>query len=108
MPASADAPTRPVLPLGPALVAVLALVTAVAPLSIDMYLPGFPAMATELGTTASGIQLTMTAFLVGLGLGQLVIGPLSDGIGRRRPLLAGTALCLVASVVAWACGLRST
>ena len=105
MPASADAPTRPVLPLGPALVAVLALVTAVAPLSIDMYLPGFPAMATELGTTASGIQLTMTAFLVGLGLGQLVIGPLSDGIGRRRPLLAGTALCLLASVV---CALAPT
>jgi MFS transporter, DHA1 family, multidrug resistance protein len=108
MPASADAPARPAapaLPLGPALVAVLALLTAVAPLSIDMYLPGFPAMAAELGTTASGIQLTMTAFLVGLGLGQLFIGPLSDGIGRRRPLLGGTALCLVASV---ACALAPT
>ncbi|UZN03134.1 multidrug effflux MFS transporter [Cellulomonas sp. S1-8] len=111
MPASADAPARPAtppaapLPLAPALVAVLALLTAVAPLSIDMYLPGFPAMADELGTTASGIQLTMTAFLVGLGLGQLFIGPLSDGIGRRRPLLVGTTLCLVASV---ACALAPT
>lgn len=98
MPASADAPARPALPLGPALVAVLALLTAVAPLSIDMYLPGFPAMAAELGTTASGIQLTMTAFLVGLGLGQLLVGPLSDGVGRRRPLLVGTAVCLAASI----------
>ncbi|MBD7920251.1 multidrug effflux MFS transporter [Cellulomonas sp. Sa3CUA2] len=99
MPASTDAPARPVPTLAPVLVATLALLTAVAPLSIDMYLPGFPAMAADLGTTASGIQLTMTAFLLGLGLGQLFIGPLSDGVGRRRPLLAGTALCLVASVV---------
>lgn len=77
----------------------LAMLTAVAPLSIDMYLPGFPRMAIDLSTTASGVQLTMTAFLVGMALGQLFIGPLSDGLGRRRPLLIGTVVGLLATVV---------
>ena len=77
----------------------LAMLTAVAPLSIDMYLPGFPRMAIDLGTTASGVQLTMTAFLVGMALGQLFIGPLSDGLGRRRPLIIGTVVGLLATIV---------
>ncbi len=64
-----------------------------------MYLPAFPEMAGDLGASASGIQLTLTACLVGLGFGQLFIGPLSDAVGRRRPLLIGSAVCLVASVV---------
>ncbi|OLS97543.1 Bcr/CflA family drug resistance efflux transporter [Pseudonocardia sp. CNS-004] len=63
-----------------------------------MYLPALPDVAAELGATASSVQLTLTGFLVGLALGQLVIGPLSDAWGRRRLLLAGTVLCLVASV----------
>lgn len=83
----------------------LAMLSAVAPLSIDMYLPGFPRMATDLGTNASGVQLTMTAFLVGMALGQLFIGPISDGIGRRKPLLIGTAVGLVATIV---CALAPT
>lgn len=96
---SAPTTTRPAgAPLPTMLFAVLCLLTAVAPLSIDMYLPAFPAMAVELGTTASGVQLTMTTFLLGLAVGQLVIGPMSDGTGRRRPLLGGTLLCFVASV----------
>ncbi|TFV55520.1 Bcr/CflA family efflux MFS transporter [Mycobacterium sp. PS03-16] len=74
------------------------MLTAVAPLSIDMYLPAFPAMAVEFGTTASAIQLTLTTFMVGLALGQLVIGPLSDRYGRRPLLLAGTLVCVLASV----------
>lgn len=81
------------------LILLLALLTAVGPLSIDLYLPAFPGMAGDLDTTAAGIQLTMTTFLVGLGLGQLFIGPLSDGIGRRKPLLIGTFVCAAASVV---------
>ncbi len=85
-------------PLGGILVVVLALLTAVAPLATDMYLPAFPEMAGELGTSASSIQLTLTAFLLGLGLGQLVIGALSDGMGRRRPILVGSLVCLVASI----------
>ena len=81
------------------LILLLALLTAVGPLSIDLYLPAFPGMAGDLNTTAAGIQLTMTTFLVGLGLGQLFIGPLSDGIGRRKPLLIGTFVCAAASAI---------
>ncbi len=79
-------------------ISVLALLTAIAPLATDMYLPAFPAIANDLGTTASGVQLTLTAFLVGLAVGQLVIGPLSDGWGRRRLLIVGTAVCALAGV----------
>lgn len=78
-------------------ICVLALLTAIAPLATDMYLPALPDVAVELGATASNVQLTLTGFLVGLAAGQLVIGPLSDAWGRRRLLLTGTALCLVAS-----------
>ncbi|MBO0679581.1 multidrug effflux MFS transporter [Mycolicibacterium sp. S2-37] len=84
---------------------VLALLTAVAPLSIDMYLPAFPTMAAEFGTSASAIQLTLTTFMVGLALGQLVIGPLSDRFGRRPLMLAGTVVCVLASA---ACALAPT
>ncbi|OBF30456.1 multidrug effflux MFS transporter [Mycobacterium sp. ACS4331] len=81
------------------LIAVLALLTAVTPFSIDMYLSAFPDMAAEFHTTAPMIQLTLTAFLIGLAVGQLVIGPLSDQFGRRRPLLIGTVACLITSVL---------
>lgn len=92
--------TRPVRHAAPApLIAVLALLSAVPPLSIDMYLSAFPAMATEFGTSAPMIQLTLTALLIGLAVGQLVIGPLSDRYGRRTPLLVGTVICLLASVL---------
>src|SRR3712207_9118748 len=64
-----------------------------------MYLPALPTLRAELGTTASQVQLTLTGTLVGLALGQLLIGPLSDSLGRRRPLLAGTALHVVASLL---------
>lgn len=80
------------------LIAVLALLTAVAPLATDMYLPAFPQMAADLDTTAASIQLTLTAFLVGLAVGQLLIGPISDAVGRRGPLILGTAICLLASI----------
>ncbi|MCG5433744.1 multidrug effflux MFS transporter [Mycobacterium sp. MYCO198283] len=80
------------------LILVLALLNAVAPFSIDMYLSAFPEMATEFGTSASMIQLTLTTFLVGLATGQLVIGSLSDRFGRRRPLIIGTAACLLVSL----------
>lgn len=86
-------------PLSFAALSILTALTAIAPLSIDMYLPGFPAMVTELGATSSAIQLTMTTFLLGMAIGQLVIGPLSDALGRRLPLIAGSVLCLAATVV---------
>lgn len=98
-PASHDTASHPGPPQPTALlISVLALLSAVAPLAIDMYLPAFPEMATDLGTTATGVQFTLTAFMIGMASGQLVIGPISDSVGRRRPLLVGTALCLVASI----------
>ncbi|QBJ98850.1 Bcr/CflA family efflux MFS transporter [Rhodococcus sp. ABRD24] len=78
---------------------VLALLSAIAPLATDMYLPGLPTMAEGLDTSASTIQLTLTTFMAGLGIGQLIIGPLSDGWGRRRLLIAGTMLCAVSGVL---------
>src|SRR3954465_15493571 len=78
---------------------ILGAFVAIGPLTIDMYLPALPTITTELSTTASQVQLTLTGTLVGLALGQLVLGPLSDRYGRRRPLLAGTALHVLASLL---------
>jgi DHA1 family bicyclomycin/chloramphenicol resistance-like MFS transporter len=72
---------------------------ALGPLTIDMYLPALPTIATELETTSAAVQLTLTGTLVGLALGQLVLGPLSDRFGRRRPLIAGTAVHVIASLL---------
>ncbi|MEV4054024.1 multidrug effflux MFS transporter [Amycolatopsis sp. NPDC049688] len=80
-------------------VLVLGGLTAFGPLSIDMYLPALPRMAADLHAADSTVQLTLSAFIVGLALGQLVLGPLSDALGRRRPLLAGLALYVVGSVL---------
>jgi DHA1 family bicyclomycin/chloramphenicol resistance-like MFS transporter len=80
-------------------VGVLALATAIAPIATDMYLPGLPRVAADFHVSTSSIQLTLTALLLGLAVGQLVIGPLSDGIGRRTPLLVGSAVCIVASAL---------
>ncbi|MFY1696614.1 MULTISPECIES: multidrug effflux MFS transporter [unclassified Solwaraspora] len=81
------------------LILVLGTLIAVGPLTIDMYLPALPAIGDDLQTTAAGVQLTLTGTLAGLAVGQLIIGPLSDVWGRRRPLLAGTALHVLASVL---------
>jgi MFS transporter, DHA1 family, multidrug resistance protein len=72
---------------------------ALGPLTIDMYLPALPTIRQQLGTTSATVQLTLTGTLVGLALGQLVVGPISDAVGRRKPLLAGTALHVVASLL---------
>ncbi|MGY1822736.1 multidrug effflux MFS transporter [Geodermatophilus sp. SYSU D00079] len=78
---------------------VLGAFVAVGPLTIDMYLPALPTITADLATTSATIQLTLTGTLIGLAFGQLVLGPLSDALGRRRPLLAGTALYVVASLL---------
>jgi MFS transporter, DHA1 family, multidrug resistance protein len=97
-PAAVASPVSP--PMGRALLAlVLGAFVAVGPLTIDMYLPALPTITADLGTTSATIQLTPTGTLVGLALGQLVLGPLSDALGRKRPLLAGTALYVVASLL---------
>jgi len=87
-------------PVGWPLLIVLASLAAVAPVATDLYLPGFPALARDLGASASGVQLTLTAFLLGMALGQLVMGPLSDRFGRRGPLIASTAVGVGAGVAA--------
>lgn len=76
---------------------VLALLSSIAPLATDMYLAGFPRIATDLDANAASVQLTLTTFMAGLALGQLIIGPLSDRWGRRRPLLIGAVVCVLAS-----------
>ncbi|RGC69124.1 Bicyclomycin resistance protein [Micromonospora sp. MW-13] len=81
------------------LVLVLGSLIAVGPLTIDMYLPALPSIVTDFGTTSAAVQLTLTGTLAGLALGQLVIGPLSDAVGRRTPLIAGIALHVVASLL---------
>ncbi|MEU9869118.1 multidrug effflux MFS transporter [Actinomadura sp. NPDC048021] len=83
----------------PVLILVLGALTALAPLSIDMYLPALPRMSADLSTGAARTQLTLTACVVGLAAGQAVAGPLSDRLGRRRPLLAGLAAYAVASLL---------
>jgi DHA1 family bicyclomycin/chloramphenicol resistance-like MFS transporter len=84
---------------------VLCLLTIFGPISMDLYLPVLPALAAELNTSTSAAQLTVTACLVGLALGQLLAGPLSDRLGRRRPLLVGVTVFTVASVL---CALSPT
>ncbi|WP_083121363.1 Bcr/CflA family efflux MFS transporter [Mycolicibacterium rhodesiae] len=86
--------------ISPWLLVVLALLNAVAPVATDLYLPAFPEMTAELQASATAVQLTLTAFLLGLTFGQLLFGPLSDRLGRRNPLIVGALLCVVASVVA--------
>lgn len=80
-------------------VLVLGTLTALGPLTIDLYLPAFPAIAGDLDATESLVQLTLTGTLLGFAIGQLVLGPLSDAIGRRRPLIVATALHVVASIL---------
>ncbi|MCP2305170.1 MFS transporter, DHA1 family, bicyclomycin/chloramphenicol resistance protein [Actinokineospora globicatena] len=68
------------------------------PLSIDMYLPAFPELATGLGTGPAQVQLTLTTFMIGLAVGQVVAGPWSDSLGRRGPLLVGLGLYVLSSL----------
>lgn len=100
MTASPAAPSDPGLrtTFPATLLIALAALAAVAPLATDAYLPAFAQMADDLGVSASSVQLTMTTFLVGIALGQLGIGVLSDRVGRRPLLLWGSVLALVSSI----------
>lgn len=82
-----------------ALVATVVFLTAIAPLATDMYVPAFPDVADELSTSATQVQLTLTTFFAGMGLGQLIGGPVSDQHGRRRLLFVATVLMTAASIV---------
>ncbi len=90
-------PPKPVRPtLG--LVLLLGALTAFGAVSIDLYLPALPAIAGEFGVAPGAAQATMAAFFIGMALGQLVYGPLSDRVGRRPPLLLGAAIFTIASI----------
>jgi len=85
-------------------VALLALVTAIAPAALHVLVPAFPLLATDFDAPPAGVQLVLTLFLIGIATGQLVYGPVSDRFGRRPVLIAGLALFLVGTVlcgVAW-------
>jgi MFS transporter, DHA1 family, multidrug resistance protein len=98
---SAEAPQRSRL----GTILILGGLSAFGPLSIDMYLPGLPRMTHDLGASASTGQLTLTACVLGLAVGQLVAGPISDSRGRRGPLLVGLVAYIATSVV---CALSPT
>jgi DHA1 family bicyclomycin/chloramphenicol resistance-like MFS transporter len=92
--------------VGRPLAIVLGLLTIFGPISMDLYLPVLPALTAELQSTTSVAQLTITACLLGLAIGQVVAGPLSDRLGRRTPLLIGvvaytltSALCAVSPTI---------
>jgi len=84
--------------VGVGVVVVLGALSAFGPLSLDLYLPGLPELAAGLHASASAAQLTLTACLLGLATGQLLSGPWSDAVGRRRPLLIGVAAYVAASL----------
>jgi MFS transporter, DHA1 family, multidrug resistance protein len=90
-------PSRRV-PTGWRLVVVVGGLSVFGPLCIDMYLPAFPDISRDLHVDASQVQLTLTACLIGITIGQLLFGPISDRLGRRPPLLVGLAAFVASSV----------
>jgi len=95
------------------LLILLGLLTAFAPLTTDMYLPAFSAMASDLQSPMSSVQATVAVFLIGTAFGQLIYGPLSDRLGRKRPLHGGLVLyvlasagCALATQVEWLLAMR--
>jgi DHA1 family bicyclomycin/chloramphenicol resistance-like MFS transporter len=96
MPRSTSAVQRPI---GRMLPAALLVLTVFGPISMDLYLPVLPALSVELGAVTSLAQLTITACLAGLAVGQLFVGPLSDRFGRSRPLYVGVGIYIAASLL---------
>jgi len=80
------------------LILILGFLTAIGPLSIDMYLPAFPAIAKSLNTSVARVTLSLSSFFIGISVGQLFYGPLLERFGRKKPLYAGLCIYLLASV----------
>jgi DHA1 family bicyclomycin/chloramphenicol resistance-like MFS transporter len=80
------------------LILILGSLSTISPFSIDMYLPGFPAIANDLQTTIPVIQLSLTSYFIGIAAGQLLYGPLLDRFGRKKPLYAGLSIYIIASL----------
>ena len=98
-----NAPVAPVAvasrpTLKPALLVLLALLSAFTPLSIDMYLPALPVITQDLRGSVGDIQLTLSAFMIAFGAGQIFYGPAGDRFGRRPVILTGIAVYVVASI----------
>lgn len=79
-------------------VIVLGALTALGPFTIDLYLPAFPQVEADLGVSTAAIQLTLTATTIGFAFGQLLVGPWSDKVGRRLPLILATSVHVLASL----------
>src|SRR5690606_6572179 len=77
---------------------ILGLLSAIGPFSIDMYLPGFEAIAASLQTSVAHIQLSLTSFFIGIASGQIIYGPLLDRFGRKIPLIVGLVIYIATSV----------
>jgi DHA1 family bicyclomycin/chloramphenicol resistance-like MFS transporter len=80
------------------LILILGSLTALGPFSIDMYLPAFPAIASDLHTTTEQVAISLSSFFIGISLGQLLYGPLLDRFGRKKPLCIGLAVYILASL----------
>jgi len=80
------------------LILILGTLTALAPFSIDMYLPGFPAIAKDLNTSIAHVSLSLTGFFIGISAGQLLYGPLLDRFGRKKPLYIGLMVYIASSI----------
>lgn len=83
---------------------ILGALSTVSPFAIDMYLPGFPAIAKDLNTTIDQVQLSLTGYLIGISVGQLIYGPLLDRFGRKLPLYVGLVIYILASFACAATG----
>ncbi|MDX5421933.1 MAG: multidrug effflux MFS transporter [Hymenobacteraceae bacterium] len=95
------------------IILILGALAALGPFAIDMYLPGFPAIAKDLRTDISHVALSLTSYFIGISVGQLIYGPLVDRFGRKKPLVIGLSLfvaaslgCALAPGVEWLIGLR--
>ena len=80
------------------IILILGSLATISPFSIDMYLPGFPTIANDLNTTIDKVQLSLTSYLIGICIGQILYGPLLDRFGRKTPLYAGLILYVIASI----------
>lgn len=80
------------------IILILGALATISPLSIDMYLPGFPAIANDLNTTIANVQLSLTSYFVGIAIGQLFYGPLLDKFGRKQPLYIGLIIYILSSI----------
>jgi DHA1 family bicyclomycin/chloramphenicol resistance-like MFS transporter len=89
-----DTPRRP---WSLSLAIVLAGLSAFAPMTIDLYLPALPGVGRDLGVTTASVEVTLTMCVIGIAVGQLLVGPLSDTLGRRRPLVVGLTLYIASS-----------